>query len=282
MKRTLGLVRGFGRELYHRAVWTLRLRNIEKCRPIIVYQMGKVGSSTVVRTLKSLRLTCPILHVHTLTANGLRHAIRRQRQSRRPYLSEHLVVSGLLVKKLNRRLFPCRVITLSREPISRAISFLFEDHVKQLPGKQATITQDGANTALDIRLASENGIADPSLWFDQELKARFGIDIFAGSYDFHRGWSIFRNGGVEVLVTRIEDLDRSLIDGLRHFLHQPFQDGRVENANEGNVKWYACPLRALKSTYRVSPKLLEQILATRYSQHFYAQEIDDIRSRWSK
>jgi hypothetical protein len=95
LTRPWGLFRGYARETYERICWRLKLKGIEHRRPILVYQMGKVGSSTVVRTLRAVEAATPVLHVHTLTRTGLDHAVRRQRASRQPYLPEHLIVSEM-------------------------------------------------------------------------------------------------------------------------------------------------------------------------------------------
>ena len=39
--------------------------------PIIIYQMGKVGSRTVVETLRNTDINRPVFHLHNLSKNGL-------------------------------------------------------------------------------------------------------------------------------------------------------------------------------------------------------------------
>lgn len=39
--------------------------------PILVYQMGKVGSSTIVNTLKSSNINNPVYHIHFLSSEGI-------------------------------------------------------------------------------------------------------------------------------------------------------------------------------------------------------------------
>jgi len=47
--------------------------------PIIIYQMGKVGSSTIYQTLKKLKLKNSMYHVHILSDQNLDEAIDRYR-----------------------------------------------------------------------------------------------------------------------------------------------------------------------------------------------------------
>src|SRR5690606_26189379 len=92
------------------------LRSVERRHPILVHQMGKDGSSTVVETLKNLELGVPIVHTHTLRASTLKKAIQKERTSGTQRISGHLIASSILIPKLENGLFPSTVITLTREP----------------------------------------------------------------------------------------------------------------------------------------------------------------------
>ena len=276
--------RGYAREAYFRLRHRLALRGVEARNPILIYQMGKVGSSTLVNTLHRVLPTEPVLHVHTLSPEHLRHATARQRASLAPYLPEHLIVSSLLVKKLSRGRFPCRIITLTREPVARAISFVFEDLKKQAPeALQADGSLDtGAVIACVNRLlATDNGIADPTRWFDDELRACWGVDVFAEPYDAERGYAMMRQGGVSVLVLRMEDMNRSLPAALGAFLEIDPSQITVERANIGSEKWYADALDHVKKTFHLSPENAAAVLGTRYFSHFYTGETERVSARWA-
>lgn len=276
------LLRGYAHELIHRVSWRVKLQGIRSRRPVLVYQMGKVGSSTVAAALRRLPLAAPVLHMHTLMRPHLTQAIRKQRRSSRPYLPQHLIVSDVLTRHLDRGLFPCRIITLTREPIGRAISFLFEDHAKQIPkpiGQQG-IDVATAQAALTRLLTGDNGIADPTRWFDQELKARFGVDVFSVPYNVEQGYTLLRQGDVEVLVMRVEDFHRALPEALAALLHLDPAAVTVSKANVGTAKWYAEALREVKTSYQVPEELAEQVLHTQYMQHFYRDELEALQARW--
>ena len=153
--------------------WSARLRGIERRNPILVYQMGKVGSSTIVSTLERAGVTEPVLHVHTLVPEEIKIAVNRQRNSQVPFLHEHLIVSSIVGKKLGASRFPCRIVTLTREPVARVISFVFEDLKKQAPEarrEDGSIDVSAVTRATErVLSAPDNGNADPSLWFDREL-----------------------------------------------------------------------------------------------------------------
>lgn len=280
LNKLWNLSRGYVREYYQHLYWLLKLRGIEHQFPILVYQMGKVGSSTVVNTLHGLGLSIPILHVHTLNPDHLKHAIRRQRMSQRPYLHEHLIISGILIKKLQRAPFRCRIITLTREPVVRAISFIFEDHVKQIQKSESDILPADAQLALDNLLSAENGVSDPTRWFDRELKFIFGVDVFSIAYDYERGFSLLHGADVNTLIIRVEDLDRSLGLALGHFFGIDGSEILIKKSNESTKKSYAHVIQFIKQTYYISPATAEYIFNTKYFKHFYALDEDKISSRW--
>ena len=207
----------------------------------MVFQMGKVGSSTVVKALESLSLHDPILHVHTLNPKNFDAAIARVRASINPTLPRHLFVSKFLIDKLSQKRFPCRVITLTREPVSRAFSFVFEDWKKQAPGAKSDSDLQRAHmcSALNRLLSTKNGISDPTRWFDSEVFEVFGFDVFSQPYDFEKGFVTYQKGSVSLLLIRLEDLDRSLPDALSEFLNIDASSVPKLVANQSSAKWYA-------------------------------------------
>ena len=276
--------RGYALEAYTR--WTLKskLQNLEQKNPVLVYQMGKVGSSSVVRTLKQLNLDSPVLHVHTLSPDHLKFAIDKQRKSISPFLHEHHVASSMIVKKMTDGLFPCRVVTLTREPVARAISFLFEDLKKQAPEAilgDEELDHEKLKMALDRLLAGQNGIADPTHWFDTELRDCMGVDVFSVPYNVEKGYSYIEKGPVRVLIIRMEDLDRSLLEGLRVLLKQELAGTEILKANIGGKKWYADALKHIKSTYRLPPGVAKQVFESRYCKHFYESDAERFRAKWA-
>lgn len=277
-------LKGWVREAYLRIRYALALRRIEEQEPVIVFQMGKVGSSTVVETLHRMDLSQPVLHVHTLAPDHLAHAVARQRQSGRPYLHEHLIVSARLLAKRQRGRLPCRLITLTREPISRAISFVFEDAIKQMPGARrpdGSYDIDRVQAVVQDLLATQNGVADPTQWFDRELNRGFGVDVFAQPFDTDRGFMIFEGTDCSVLLIRMEDLNRVLPDALGTFLGLDAAGIEMWKANVGGHKNYAKDLEAVKNRLALPDELLDQVLTTRYATHFYREEAARIRACWA-
>jgi hypothetical protein len=257
-----------------------RLRRVEERSPILVYQMGKVGSRTVVETLEGMALERPVIHLHTLDPARLERSIARRASARST--PEHLLCARILAPKLAAGPFPCRIVTLTRDPVDRAISFAFQNLAAKAPGisKAAPDLAEMAR-AVTRMLRTAPGHADPSCWFDRELKGIFGVDVFREPYDAASGFTLLE-GTVPVLVIRMEDLDRALAPALGRLLDLDPTRITTVRANVGATKAYSHGLRALKSSYRLPPDLAARVLGTRYVRHFYPEETSAMRHRWTE
>ena len=259
-----------------------QLYRIERKNPVIVYQMGKVGSSSVVSTLRQSKMRRPIIQVHTLNEEILKNAVKKHRDLHGSHLPLHLITSSILVKKLKKFDLPCQIITLTREPISRAVSFAFEDWRKKVsPQLHASeIDSDVMSDVVEKMLTDDNGHSDPSHWFRQELQTVFGVDLFSQPYDFENGFSIIDDNRYKTLIIRLEDLDRSLSDGLSAFFKKELDIPHLKKSNIGKDKWYSDTLYSVKNSFKISEPLAKKIFSTQYFNHFYMNDLSHIKERW--
>ena len=123
---------------------------------VLVYQMAKVGSQTVVRSLRASRPRPRVFHVHTMTAGGMAAMERFYRWSRVPSLpgAGHLLVSRYLRDQMRQGVTPGRwkVVTMVRDPIARNISLIFQLGRRLLP---------------DFKERCDTGRLDPIQVFDE-------------------------------------------------------------------------------------------------------------------
>ena len=277
-------LRGYGKELLHRIRTRIAFRNIESKNPALVYQMGKVGSSTVVRTLEGMKMTGPVVHVHSLAPENVSGNVETLRANP-GYLHRHVVTSLTLTnKKLKWGHFPCKIITLTREPVGRAISFAFEDWRRQLSdvwSLQELEPEKMIELVLE-KLRPGSPHANPEQWFDRELRSVFDIDLMSVPYDFEQGYVTFCRGPVDVLVIRMEDLNRALKSGLADLLDVEERDIQMRRSNVGKDKKYADLLAEVKERMTIPSSVSERIWSTDYAQHFYGPDIDHLREKWEE
>ena len=91
--------------------------------PIIVYQMGKVGSFSIYMSLKEIRKTH---HVHYLREDIVERLANMQSERGFP-VPGHLETSQMVNKKYMAKATPVKYIVLVRDPISRNMSAFFEN-----------------------------------------------------------------------------------------------------------------------------------------------------------
>ena len=283
MSRVRQIIKRAERAIYSRKLGR-RMRAIRDAKPVLIYQMGKVGSSTIVRTIDKLNLREPVFHIHTLKPDTRERAIQMELSHARRLTSNHLEVSGHLIGALSNGVFPARVITMTREPIGRAISHVFENIRRFAPnakGNNSDIDLDQINDHLVQILSSSSGLANPTRWFDSELNDIYGIDVFSKPYNFDKGYTILSGPPVSSMVIRMEDLDRSLANALSDFFVIDVSDLQLEPDNIGSKKWYASALAEIKSNLKLTPDVLDSVLNTKYAQHFYKGERDQLIDKWS-
>ncbi|MGH0030088.1 MAG: putative capsular polysaccharide synthesis family protein [Myxococcota bacterium] len=257
--------------------------------PVLVYQMAKVGSSTVEATLRALDPPRrPCLKVHFLSEEGARRERAYDRQRGGPlYVSYYGALAVRLGARLRRLGGALRlpVISLVRDPIAREVSGLF-----QIPDfREVSLRdRDGALDPtriveyLEERLASGGAAGAAERWFDEELRRVFDVDVFAEPFPRERGWDVRRSRSARVLLLRTEDLDRTLGPALARFLDLP-KEPAVVRANERSASPDAAAYAEVRSRLRLHPALVDEIYAQRLPRHFYdAAMLDGFRRRWAR
>lgn len=102
----------------------------------LIYTMGKVGSSSIFESLKRKKPYSDVFHVHFLSENYLENILPRRHENFRHNITIGENVLAHIDKKPGSRI---KIVTLTREPIERAISDLFQnwrhlyDDIEEVP-----------------------------------------------------------------------------------------------------------------------------------------------------
>ncbi len=265
--------------------------------PILLYQMGKVGSKTIQRSLEALDLDRPIYHVHFLTPDR----VQRTEKERRRYfgtdkegLLRHVWLYQYLLRQMARGLDgkKWKIVTLTREPIGRNISTFFENlDVEPVDGgRRYRIQSDyyGFEIDLDIehlgeliQLFLERLCHDrPLVFFDEEIKGMFGIDLFAGEFPVSRGYKIFEAERADALLIRLENLNDCAAEAFKEFLG--IEGFTLTQANVADEKVYAPIYKRFRNSIVLPESYIEKMYSSKYVRHFYSEEeIARFRARWS-
>jgi hypothetical protein len=239
--------------------------------PIIIYQMGKVGSSTVNQSLKESSLPNPIFHLHFISRDI--DELRRMYKSAGIYPVPYNFYLGEAIRKIRHRFqeFPVKIISLVRDPIAFIISDLFENpHFADegLQTDEGLIIPRAAIAYIDRKLQNPKTFNYIYEWFDRELKTVFDIDVFAEPFPIETGYAVYSKGNVEALVIRLEDLSEKGPKALSDFLglDAPLTlKHRNIRAKSKSNKIY----QEVKAHIAMDRSVCENIYASRFMQHFY-------------
>lgn len=225
----------------------LSLRNDEI---ILVYQPAKVGSSSVYKSIKDRNRN--VLHCHTLLEIG--------------------DSSDDLYRLLNLK--SGKIISLVRDPVARRISEMWQ-------GIVYTQRYDvGVNFSGVEKWYFDGEFWNSEFeWFYQEMQAVFKIDVFEHPFDQEKGYSLIKQGNIELLLIKMEKLNE-LEDVIGEFLDI---DGfQLSNENIGKRKAYRYALQSYKKNFTISREKLEEIYKkNKYVKHFYSeQERNELYEKW--
>jgi hypothetical protein len=249
--------------------------------PIIVYQMGKVGSTSMFRSLKALDLDVPVYQLHFLTElkevetwarNTLRDPKRANRAVKRARHVRHMMQADPQIR--------WNLISMVRSPVPRLISSFWENIESNVPQFQERFDrgQLSAQEIIDIfRKAPPHDWA--SYWYNRQLKSVFDLDVFAEPFDREKGYQIYEGAKARLLLIRLEDLNRIVQPALEEFLGIP--GFVVSDRNVGEQKKHGKIYHEFLDQLRLPTDFIESENQTSYALHFYTPaELEASVRRW--
>lgn len=261
----------------------MRVRGVGAKRPLFVLQMGKVGSSSVTKALMSAVSHRPVFQLHVISDHGLKSAVARIRESENPSLDRHLIES-LVLSNTIKKLPHIEIITLTRDPIARAVSFVVQDLTRHCPGARTstgTIDWSKVETVILNKLSAGTSHHDPTQWFNQEILEPFNVDVFSQEFEPRKGALIMTAPRVSLICVRMEDLGRTETDSSLSQFVESSQLLTFSRENASANKPVADEYREFVKGFRIPHDLCQKIYETRYARHFYRNEIPSLIEKWS-
>ena len=269
--------------------------------PIFVYQMGRVASTAIVRSLEARGV--PAHHGHFLHPqwhqskrvdrfNDVEEAVETAHKSwLRYYLSDQGAAE----------LF--RFISPFREPVGWLVSEHYQSKQRpvgshEIDGeldvnqfrreldimcRRAMLYKD---VSTDVLLEkSMQGNHDemidavlpriPVEWFDRELKPYAGIDVYAEPFGQGREYQMYRNA----LVIKQETLGQSAIQAIGRFAQ--ISDFELIRTNEGSTGQFGGSYQAAVKACKFPTEFLDMQYGSNYVRHFYSDpEIETFYRKW--
>jgi hypothetical protein len=279
---------------------------------LCVHQIGKVGSTTVSATLERMLPDRRIYQTHALSDTGVLFAMERwlaNPAAPRLNVPYHLLRSIELARHISRGVESADwyVLSLVREPLGRDVSAFFQNlhnhWIHRLPAASQDVcrrvlksTASPAATSDEIQVLVRElakiftaeyprGLFDN--WFKREMRNVFGIDVFARPFPAQRGYDIFQNGSVRLLLVRLEDLRETFAPAVSEWLagssmSRDFGDSvSLEHANDGSAKGYSDLYRSFLQEFHAHPEMVENAYGSMVARHFYTdEERAGFQARW--
>lgn len=282
------------RTFYHYQLYRECLQYKEP--PLLIYQMGKVGSKTVRKSLEALDLDMPIFHVHFLTEERVRDTEKErwkylgtEKEGHLKHVWQYQYLRKRMTSDLNGKKW--KIVTLTREPIGRNISTFFENlDVELLEGdNRYRIQSDYYDFEIVANLENTDELVDiffeklyhdrPLVFFDQEIKSVFGVDVFSGEFPISKGYKVYEGELADVLLIRLESLNECAAEAFKEFLN--IEELALLDTNVGGEKAYAPIYKEVKDSIVLPESYVERMYTSRYTRHFYSErEIARFRARW--
>jgi hypothetical protein len=242
---------------------------------VLVYQMGKVGSTAIASALGDRAVQIHNFYpanepcsCRPLYANAL---------YRKPF---HWLFYRAIRMAVRRRK-TLKIITLVRDPIERNISMYFHDLHYWLAYYFSAVRPDrvrseGLDTLIDC-FRTTFAHRYPLDWFDRELKRLTGIDVYDHAFDTAAGFTRIEQGGTSVLLVQTEQLWASW-HAVEEFVGRKLE---LRETNRGRHKWYGPLYARFLRAYSATASELEEMYSSRYARLFFSEDARArMRRRW--
>ena len=238
---------------------------------IVIYTLGKSGSSSVNYTLLNRYPFRKIFHIHFLSDYWIKGIFPGTPHERNIHKAEDYF--AYKSRNIGNK---TKFIALVREPIGRDISGFFQNyrlmniHINKesLESIRLQIYKRGHDLALN--------------WFDTDFYNFTGFNIFEKPFDKVRGYQIYKiNDDSELLVIRTDKLSHVFLSCMKEYLNADFK--KLINFNISINKKDGVTFDALKKYYFEEEEDLDKVYHSKFMKYFFTEkEIRDYRTKWTK
>lgn len=235
----------------------------------LVYTMGKVGSTSVLRALE--RAEVPVFHIHRLELTRLvEKALKSLSEGRLP--PGHISTSMAIRDRVLNRRTEYLIVTLVREPVSRNLSAFFEN-LDDFRKDIRDINDPDSVFAAFLEAYPHDG---PLTWFDRELRDQLGVDVYR--HPFPKEVRFLYIEDERILIFRDDCPDNVKGSVLSDILRRNIT---VSRENVGTEKSYSKLYQQVQSRAAYPEALLNRLYNSKYARHFWTdEELDGFRSKF--
>ncbi len=246
--------------------------------PFIVYQMGKVASSSVLRMFEDAGYNRErLLHVHTLNPQAMMMKIINNEDWQKIRHVNDQIEAFRAIRKLygvgGERLFDGRVkiISLVRDPLARAMSAFFFRHADFFPGmieryEAGYLTVEEIAEVFYKRHQRKKAL----VWFDNEFKPSIGIDVFEFPFQKEKGYIHIKTSKFDLTLLQSEILWKADTALLEKIFEIPGLE--MPTINTSSTKPYEKIYKEFKRKIAIKEEILDLHYNQKFTRHFYSDE----------
>jgi len=278
--RTLGRPVRRASATVDRAMTHAETRRVLGHDPIIVFSMGKTGTTSLTRAIKAASGR-PVLKAHALSDAGI--AARMAKADRLGVMPRpRFLWAGEEIGRALQAGGTWDLLCGVRDPVALAVSDHFYGLQRQREVGREPWVDDGdlaGHTAAIAENLEANFIEID--WFERELRATTGIDVYLEPFATSAGYQSYTHNGHRALVLRAEDLPRVGGSAVGTFLglDEPLP---IPRRNEGTSGEPTSAYGQFLERGALPVELIERAYDTPMARHFYP---DDERraflARWT-
>lgn len=249
---------------------------IENLPLILVYQPGKVGSSSIYNSLINTKYKQNTFQTHKISNFNYLN----KDKSKCNTFFEHLEDGEKLYRLLKEFNGPIKVISGIRDPLSQYISRIFENLERD---SNIYLNEDNSIKFQEIKNSVLNHIQNygwPMVWFDNNFKKILNIDINSLQFNKNQKFFYIKKENIEVVLYKLEYLNSNY----NKIFNTLFPKDHIELilSNEAKNKYYYKDYKKVISEFKFSEDMLENYYYNIYKMNnFYTDdELKSFIEKW--
>jgi len=263
----------------------LRHRLRRRLPVVLVHQMGRAASMTMVNTIQDMDLEMPVHHTHWLNPGSLDVRLGWAERDNDRSVPFNIRVSKLILDTLPGDAiadYPWRIVSVIREPVARNLSAYFLSIDRFIPD----VYDRYRSGNIDMHEIREMFLRDypheiPLSWFDREVAEVFGIDVYAHSFPIEQAYALIEQGAIRMAIVKVEALEAAYRPALEQLLGR--SPGALRNTHISvKDEPYAEIYREFLRNPGLSRAYLENMYDSVFARHFYSPaERSEFMERWA-
>ncbi|SHM59244.1 putative capsular polysaccharide synthesis family protein [Gracilibacillus kekensis] len=252
---------------------------------VLVYQMGKVGSTSIEEGIKELGIN--VQHIHSLKKPVMIDQFKDlksldyyfSKKDKLVYKFKYNFLFKNLLKTFNKRI---KIISIVREPIGRNIGMFFQGIHFPIFEINRTYNNRSEN-AINFSILNQMFLDKFNHrfgvdWFDNEFKQTIGVDVYKYPFNKSKGFEIITTKQYEIMIIKMEKINELEVE-INNFLDR--DSFKLNKVNSGYNKWYSDLYSRFKSEFNPSEEYINELYDSDYMRHFYTNdEIDNFKNYW--